>query len=173
MIPADHTSIARGTYSDRWGTPDAILDLVREIYGPITLDLASSAAANRRVGAEQIYTFENPCPIKPPASPVVWCNPPGPGKRVKEFWQAWQHAVAWPRCLGGGFLIFKQDHWRQLPSPLRPMAAVVLRKRLQFVADVGAKPCGAGFPSTLILTPTARSLELAAAHGHVMIWSEA
>jgi len=164
---ADHTSRKRGTYSDSWGTPAEILDLIRVLYGPITHDLASNEQANRLVRAYRYWSVSDRCPLKPTLIPsaVVWCNPPGPGKQVKYFWQAWLHCIE--QGASGGFLIFKQDHWRQLPPPPSPLPCVVLRKRLKFV---GA-PQAASFPSTLVLSPgELAKRDLIKPFGHLTVW---
>jgi hypothetical protein len=144
----DHTSNARGTYSDAWGTPDHVIEIVRQLYGEIDYDLASNDEANKIVRAAQYWTQQRLCPKDPDiaAGSVIWCNPPGPRWHVDEFWSVWCRCVE--RGAVGGFLIFKQDHWRALPAPPVPCTAVVLRKRLRFVGAKG----GANFPSTLVLS---------------------
>lgn len=164
----DHTSVRRGTYSDKWGTPDHIITVVRDLYGPITHDLASSPEDNKRIQASKIWTAWDPCPEDPGmgAGDVVWCNPPGPCHSVKEFWDVWLKCVA--RGAVGGFLIFKQDHWRQLPAPPMPVLAVVLRKRLRYVGAKG----GASFPSTLVLVGVCNLLPQVFDLGHVVVWQD-
>ena len=186
----DHTSQRRDTYSDSWITPEPILDLVRLVYGDIDYDLASSAEANVRVRARRYWSQGNPCPQEPNLGGVVWANPPGPGARVKEFWGIWNRLVI--RGCTGAFLIFKQDHWRQLPAPAFSATAIVLRKRLAFTPTVAAyadacrraeakgkpKPplhAGANFPSTLILSPgdwqnEALYYDALTEFGHVLPW---
>lgn len=191
MIP-DNTSIRRGTYSDSWITPPHVLDIVRGIHGQFTHDLASSQEANEIVRVLVGYwSAEHPCPLNPGlgSGDNAWCNPPGPGSRVKEFWAIWCAAIQ--AGATGGFLIFKQDHWRQLPCPPIPVTVIVLRKRLAFRAPeieylracerarkkgrpIPSRRAGANFPSTLILSgdfatePALRGM--LAQHGHVMLW---
>lgn len=163
----DHTSKKRGTYSEEWGTPPEILDLIRALYGPITLDLASNIEANMLVKARYYWDRESPCPTKPPIDwgTCVWCNPPGRCKKVKYFWQVWLSCIERGAC--GGFLIFKQDHWRQLPAPPFPLPCIVLRKRLKFI---GASQ-GASFPSTLVLSPgELAKRDLIKPFGHLTVW---
>lgn len=162
----DHTSVARGTYSSEWITPPWVLDIARLLYGSITYDLASSELANMQVKAGFYWCVELPCPKKPevPAGYTVWNNPPGPCSLVKEFWQSWQHCIA--AGAKGAFLIFKQDHWRQLPPPRMDVTALVLRRRIRFI---GAKQ-SANFPSTLILSGNQLDKEWLYEHGHVMLW---
>lgn len=167
MQPTDHTSRERGTYSDSWGTPAWIIDLVRETYGGIAIDMASNATAQATVQAtERWYSADDPCPaqLAPPPDGAIYCNPPGPCKRAVKFWRTWCDVVE----LGarGAFLIFKQDHWRQLTAPPIDLVCVVFRRRLKF-AGAGQ---GASFPSTLVLTPNNRVRELWSPHGHLTIW---
>lgn len=186
---ADHTSLQRGTWSDDWGTPETVLDLVRGLYGPIVLDLASSAEHNERVKAGWLYTTDYPCPDHPPmvntqsAGVSVWCNPPGPRSVVEAFWNVWRWCAE--RTGAGGFLIYKQDHWRALPPPSFLCTCVVLRKRLRFhrsEAEVEFlrveaerkgekyKPAGgATFPSTLVLPGDVRD-RVHPDHGHALLW---
>jgi hypothetical protein len=163
----DHTSIARGTYSSEWGTPPWVLDISKLLYGTVHVDLASSAEANLyHVKARCYWSADNPCPSKPdvPAGHTIWCNPPGPCTLVKEFWQAWQYCIA--GGAKGSFLIFKQDHWRQLPAPTMDVTALVLRRRLRFVGAKG----GANFPSTLILSGNQLDKPWLYEYGHLLLW---
>ena len=158
-----NTSARRGTYQSTWGTPQHILEIVRDHFGAeISLDLASSEEANKIVKAKRFYSAEKPCPLAPGVGldEMVWCNPPGPCWAVKEFWDAWVSCVQ--RSARGGFLIFAIDHLRQLPAPPMPLPVIMLRKRIRFVGAPG----GANFASALVLsggTPTNQ-------HGHVMTW---
>lgn len=166
-----NTSVRRGVYSDEWGTPIEIIDYVRQLYGPIDLDLASNKKAQLTVAAADYYSAERPCPsaLPDPCNKVLWCNPPGPGSRVKEFWAVWCDAIQ--RGARGAFLLFQQDHWRQIHPPPKPVVCVVLRKRLKFVPGPSQtkKAQGANFASTLVLTvgpPRDRLYDL----GHPVTW---
>ena len=62
--------------NDNWGTPDWILDSVREFYGgTIDLDPFSSLAHNERVKATKYYTIEDNA-YKQEWNGNVFCNPP-------------------------------------------------------------------------------------------------
>jgi hypothetical protein len=189
----DHTSMARQTYSDRWGTPREIIQLVVDLYGPISLDLASDDEHQDRLRDflepyYTQYTAARSCPLCPPVqlSDVVWCNPPGPRWRAETFWAAWLNCIE--RGAQGGFLIFKQDYWRALQSPTVQCTAVVLRKRLKFARSAAevreaqrraealgkryAPNAGANFPSTLILSGRLEGERLYQAQkfGHTLYW---
>lgn len=164
----DHTSRSRGTYSNKWISPDSVLGLSRWLYGPITIDLASSGAANRHVKAARYWTASRPCPRRVPVEvgDHVWCNPPGPCGNVARFWAIWLDCIQ--RGAKGSFLLFKQDHWRQLSPPHRPMVGLVLRRRQRFVGAAG----GANFPSTLVLSDvTTEQRAHLQQHGHPVIWT--
>jgi hypothetical protein len=162
----DHTSVTRGTYSNEWITPSWVLEISALLYGSIHVDLASSKEANWHVTAQSYWSADNPCPTKPnvPAGHVIWCNPPGPCVLVKKFWQAWQYCIA--DGAYGSFLIFKQDHWRQIPAPSMDVTALVLRRRIRFVGAKG----GANFPSTLILSGDQLDKPWLYDYGHLMLW---
>jgi hypothetical protein len=162
----DHTSIDRGTYSDKWITPPWVLGISELLYGSVHVDLASSRDANLYVKAYHYWSVENPCPSNPdvPARHTIWCNPPGPCALVKEFWQAWQYCIA--GGAKGSFLIFKQDHWRQLPAPAMDVTTLVLRRRIRFVGAKG----GANFPSTLILSGNQLDKPWLYEYGHLLLW---
>lgn len=182
---ADHTSIARGTYSNDWGTPAFVLNVVRAIYGRITHDLATSEEHNLRVCADIFWTADRPCPsdLALPSMSVIWCNPPGPRVLVEKFWNLWCNQIA-NGCFGG-FLIFKQDHWRALLTPPFSCTCVVLNKRLSFIRSQAEiehlkakadregkryqKPSGANFPSTLVLPGDVRR-EIGEVLGPAVLW---
>jgi DNA N-6-adenine-methyltransferase (Dam) len=61
--------------TDTWQTPAHVLALARQVMGAIDTDPASSAAANRTVGATTFYTVEQDGLTRDwPGR--VWCNPP-------------------------------------------------------------------------------------------------
>lgn len=159
-----NTSAARGTYQSTWGTPEDLLLRVRDAFGRIDVDLASSEEHNARVRAGRIYTIHNPCPRRVPVLPgeVVWCNPPGPGSQVKEFWAIWNDCLA--AGAAGAFLFFQIDHWRQVAPPAMPLAVVILRRRLRYV---GAKS-SANFASVLAIANSRLDLRDL---GHVVRWA--
>jgi hypothetical protein len=160
-----NTSIRRSTYSDAWGTPQEILFLVHDLFGPIDVDLASSAEHNKRIHAKSFFSEDNQCPKDLTCKPgsVIWVNPPGPCSRVKLFWEIWCQQIFAFGCRGA-FLIFSGDHLRQLEHPGFPLWVVALRKRLRFVGAKG----GANFPSYLVLSEEP-GIELP---GHLMEWKQ-
>lgn len=162
--PPTLDSRTRGTYRDDHGTPKWILDAVREMHRRIDLDLASSADDNRVVRAGRFFSVENPCPEHPEINPddVVWCNPPGPARNVKWFWEVWKDCIK-RRDVSGAFLAFSIDHLRLLSPPPRTLLVCALRQRVQYRGNKHALPVG----SALITTSTNRTYPKI---GTWMIW---
>jgi hypothetical protein len=154
MRPPTLDSRAKGTYRDDHGTPDWLLEVVRGMHaGKIHIDLASSFEDNERVGADVFYSVENPCP---PAINIeglvgranIYCNPPGPAKKVKWFWDVWKDAVG--NGLEGSFLVFSIDHLRLLsPSRYDDLYVCVIRKRLVFHGQTMTLSVGSALISTV------------------------
>jgi hypothetical protein len=154
--------IRAGAKLDDWGTPDFVLNIVRAVCGPITIDLASNRSANARIGAREFYSKSNSCPEHVPIKThsVVWCNPPGPVEKVRWFWDRWCECIA--NDATGGFLIFNLDHWRTLGAPAAPLFVCILRQRLRFV---GAES-QFHHPSALVLSEDPRATYV----GNVVQW---
>lgn len=162
---AHHTSRKRGTWSDKHGTPEHVIALVRQMFGRIDDDLASSHEFNKTVGARWYYSIESPCPemIQTDIPSVIYCNPPGPSKNVIWFFDVWQEATRRPNA--GAFLIYNIDHWRML-EPKRPLWALMFRKRLAFLGIPHRKRSdGANFASVLVTTKKPPK-----GFGHIFRW---
>lgn len=148
--PPQLTSQARGTYRDDHGTPDWVLDLHRSIHGPtIHQDLASNPQAQLKIQAEAFYTEDVPCPryLNTLPGEVVWCNPPGPARKVREFWDIWCHCMS--QGSRGSFLLFSVDHMRLLQKlPPRPVFVGFLRKRLTFEGNTNSAAIGSALVTT-------------------------
>jgi hypothetical protein len=160
-----HTSKARGTYYSEWGTPTEVLQLVRDTFGRIDLDLCSSAKHNKVVGARNFFTKHEPCPSADSFLELdmlhsnVWCNPPGPSGLVIDFWRRWLACMA--AGANGAFLIFNLDHWRMLVHPTDEFFIWIPRYRLKYM---GA-PSQASFPSGVVFTQQPKI-----PHGHLLRW---
>lgn len=162
---AHHTSRKRGTWSYEHGTPDHVIELVRNMFGRIDGDLASSVEFNKAVGARWIYTAEITCPetVWTVLPSVIYCNPPGPSTNVIWFFDVWQDATRRPNS--GAFLIYNIDHWRML-KPSRRLWALLFRKRLAFRGISPRKRSdGANFASVLVTTRKPPH-----GYGHVFEW---
>ena len=164
---AHHTSRKRGTYRDDHGTPIEIINLVREMFGQIDLDLASSRPHNKLVKAKKFYSLSRPCPklVRPSSDyEVAYCNPPGPPTNVRWFFERfkeWYISDEMGVCGEGAFLICNIDHWRCLTVEHYGLWVLVLRKRLKYV---GARH-QANFASVLITTAKPPK-----GFGHVVEW---
>ena len=66
---------AQGTGENEWYTPGKYIDAVREFFGGIDLDPASSAIANETVQAERFYSL-NDDGLSQVWRGRVWLNPP-------------------------------------------------------------------------------------------------
>ncbi len=163
MKPPHLTSTQRGTYYADWGTPPELLDKVREITGPIGTDLASSREANETVQAWSYFTPDGL--VGPHPNGPIWCNPPGPGKLVHDFWVIW-NAMVKP-AYTSAFLFFNIDHMRKAVAPRGLCTVVLLEKRQRFV---GA-PSGASFPSALVFSGDCLVTCMDLGIGHAMLWS--
>jgi phage N-6-adenine-methyltransferase len=76
--------VGQATGENEWYTPSHILDRVRRMWGAIDLDPASSDIANKRVGAEQIYSKEDDG-LTRHWSGRVWMNPPYASGLIDKF----------------------------------------------------------------------------------------
>lgn len=88
--PSNATKSKNSQAKTDWITPPKYLDAMRKVFGgPIVLDVASDANANKIVKALHIYTKEDNGLSKPWIAKNVYCNPPGsevPGKSVMLDW---------------------------------------------------------------------------------------
>jgi phage N-6-adenine-methyltransferase len=75
----------QGTGNDEWHTPPEFLADVRAVLGPIELDPASNATAQRTVRAERYYTIRDSALLKPWAARSVFMNPPYSRGNIDRF----------------------------------------------------------------------------------------
>lgn len=131
-------------------------------------DPASSIEANKRVGADLIYTREQDA-----LSIDVWpdiegdgmgfLNPPGPGKLTKRFWARWRDWIG--RGNPGVFFFYQVDHMRNVPPPRKVAQVLLLHKRVKFVGNKHQ----ASWPSALVFDSVCRP-KAASAHGQILLW---
>jgi hypothetical protein len=139
----------------------------------IDLDLASSRDANQIVQAHKYFNASFPCPpewdlwnrvqvvgrddtvhdiipaeltnqVDLDHAPTVWCNPPGPSKNVKKFWDVWCKLTQ--KChFHGAFLLYSVDHIRMLhidADHTYDIGAHFIRERLKFTGNKHSSTIG-------------------------------
>lgn len=124
----------------RWGTPSEIIELARQLLGHFDLDPASSPQFNTVVKANQIYT-EGDNGLTLPWLPKVFLNPPG--GLVKPFWHHLHAQLQTNRTVQAFWVGFSLEQLATLVDPNFPhplnFPTVILRKRLKFSSEEGAK----------------------------------
>lgn len=159
--PPQLDSRQRGSYRDDHGTPDWVLDMHRGLFKRIDLDLASSAADQRRVGAKKFYSVRDPCPAVPrlPTDAIVWCNPPGPSGKVIWFWETWCRCIR--MGAEGSFLVFSIDHLRLLRNRTGISLYATFLPRIKFVGNRNQAAIASVLITTKPLISEFVSMELA------------
>jgi hypothetical protein len=164
-------NIQHSSRTDRWFTPPHVLDLARQVLGPIDLDPTSEPAANELVGAKRFITAESDALVTPwdCANESVWLNPPG-GKRgnkslVVLFWERllsyrgeFSHAI---------FMAFSAEALQttqRCALSAGSFPVCIPRKRLRFVSASGVPGLAPSHSNAIVYVPgrVNRSAEFAA-----------
>lgn len=114
--------------SDEWYTPEGILAPAREFLGRIDLDPCSCEAANKEVGADNIYTMEDDGLAQAWGfARTIWMNPPysKPLPWIEKI-------VDWSGPKHSALVLIKTDHstkwWAEMMS--RSIAICQLNSRV-------------------------------------------
>jgi ParB family chromosome partitioning protein len=75
---------AQGTGENEWYTPARYIEAAREVMGGIDLDPATSAIAQRAIGATQFFTRDDDG-LSKPWTGRVWLNPPYSQPDIAQF----------------------------------------------------------------------------------------
>ena len=129
--------------SQEWGTPEIVLDAVREVFGGgIDLDPASSAEANKYVGAARVFTKEDNGPVNRLWWGDVFVNPPSgrPDRKSlslpEQFWEVMKGNLK--NIDQGIYLGYNLELLRMCDGILQ-FPICVPDKRLKFVPLAGQK----------------------------------
>jgi ParB family chromosome partitioning protein len=155
------TTAAEGYDGDEWRTPADLAERVRDVLGEIDLDPASTAEANRTIGATRFYT-KRADGLAQPWEGRVYVNPPYSMPLVEHFAgkllaeldagrctaavalvnnatdTGWFQSLAQrlPFCLIRGRVPFESAHGGACPGPRQGQVAFYAGQEVQRFADV-------------------------------------
>ncbi len=145
--------------SNRWGTPEDIVERCRRVMGSITLDPCSEELFNKTVKAETYYSFteRGEDGLLLPWFGNVFLNPPGEvkgKKRVGYVRKFWERLLTQPDVVQGCYIGFTNEQLGILAdASAHPsdFSICYLRNRIPFDAHTGDKsqPAHANFISAI------------------------
>lgn len=140
VVSKPHVSNNSG--NNEWYTPRPFIDAARGAMGTIHTDPASSAIANKTVGAETFYTTEDDGLTKPWKG-NVWMNPPYAQPLVAQFSEAVSEKFDTKEIKSACVLVNNATETAWFQRMLMSAAAVCfLRSRVRFLDPFG-EPSGA------------------------------
>jgi phage N-6-adenine-methyltransferase len=142
--------VSHNSGNNEWYTPKELIDAARSAMGGIDLDPASSAVANRTVGATMFYTSEHDG-LKQPWSGRVWMNPPYAQPLVAQFAEAVSDKFDGKAISKACVLVNNATETAWFQRMLTSASAVCfLRSRVRFLDPSGA-PSGAPLQGQAVL----------------------
>lgn len=150
--------------TDKWHSPELILEGARDVLGGIDLDPASSEIANKRVKAKQFFT-EKDNPLERDWHGSVFLNPPsGDTGRLlpKAFWNHLIDQVQKKNAPHAIFLAFRLEMIRTTQFGckrcLLDFPTLIFKKRLIFLRENGEPATQNTSPSCLVYIPGQRNM---------------
>lgn len=149
-IKARMPHVSNNSGNNEWYTPPEYIAAAREAMGVIELDPASSAIANRTVGAKAFYTAEDNGLDKPWFG-NVWMNPPYAQPLVSQFADAVSEKYDTKEIKRACVLVNNATETGWFQRMLASASAVcLLRGRVRFL-DTEGNPSGAPLQGQAVL----------------------
>lgn len=131
--------------TNEWYTPPEIISMVRDVFGSISLDPASSNKANEIVQAKYIYTEEDDGLIKDWFG-KVFVNPPFgtyKGKSLAGIWlDKCEEEYACNRIYGAIFLTHSRPGYGWYEDAIRKWPICQTKDRISFINGNTMEPSG-------------------------------
>lgn len=145
--------------TDKWNSPQWVLDKSNTVLGGIDLDPASSEIANVRVGAKRFFTKRD-MPLDQPWIGTVYINPPGgdTGRLLpKAFWNKLLKEIDLGHTIHAIFLAYRLEMVRttqiKCEHSLLEFPTCIFKRRLVFVLENGMPQSDIMFPSCITYVP--------------------
>lgn len=146
--PAAKPHVAHNSGQNEWYTPPDIIEAARRVMGEITLDPASSAIANRIVGATYFYTCDDDG-LSQDWTGCVWLNPPYSQPEIGQFSDKVHQEIHRIEQLSVLVNNATETVWFQKLLEIAD-AVCFLKSRVKFL-DINLKPNGAPLQGQAIL----------------------
>ena len=139
--------VQHSSKTDAWGTPPWLLDMVREVLGPIDFDPCSSSEFNKNVQAKRFYSHGGE--FEPwPEVESIFINPPGERRPRGQslpglFWQRLMKQYHEAKFGHAIWLGFSLEHLRTTQEyafdgdSLLDFPFCIPKKRIRFVDENG------------------------------------
>lgn len=124
--------------TDECYTPPEHMDLWRQVLGPIDLDPASCAVANRTVQATRYYTKAEDGYMRPWTCRTLFLNPPYTKNQVNRWVRRLRAAYADGHIAeAAGLLVNSAPGYGWWHELIQSMPVVILSQRLTFIREDG------------------------------------